>query len=122
MTYPDAKALLRDALVSPDGLDFESRLIKSPGTLSLVDMSTAGELPSGDAYADEVLRALLVIWREVVKHDMIERELLGIFGQLATPIRILGSDPRHSTTRLPQLVLALHSICMSCTAQPPSGD
>ena len=117
MTYSEAKDILRDAVLPQDGLDVASRLEASPGRESLVDMSTVGELPSGDAYADQILRALLVVWRHIVEDSMVDRELLGILVWLGTPIRLFAADSRYAGTRLPQIAIALDAICMSCTAQ-----
>ncbi len=117
MTYPEAKEILRDALVAPDGRDFTSRLVASPGRLSVIDASTSGELPPGDAYGDRILRSLLVVWRHIAGQSAVERELMGILLELAAPIGVLGADTRYADTRIPQISLTLDAISMSCLAQ-----
>jgi hypothetical protein len=114
MTYPEAKKILRDAVAPRDAQDLESRLLASPGRLSLIDSSTVGDLPEGDSYADQILRALLVVRRHIVGQRLIERDLLGIFLLLDLPIRVLAAESQHSETRIPQISLILDFICLSC--------
>lgn len=114
MTYPDAKRILREALTG-DG-DFTSRLVASPGRLSAVDSSTAGELPTGQSYGDEILRSLLMVRRHIVGQSVVDRDLMGCLIQLAAPIRVLAADSRYAETRIPQLSLILDAICLSCVA------
>lgn len=114
MTFPDAKRILRDALTG-DG-DFTSRLLASPGRLSPVDTSTAGELPIGQSYGDDVLRSLLTVRRHIVGQSVVEREVMGCLIQLAAPIRVLAADSRYAETRIPQLSLILDAISLSCMA------
>jgi len=106
MTYEEAKEILRDAVAPRDVRDLTARLLASPGRLSLVDTSTVGELPKGDSYADEILRALLVVRRHIVGQRLIERDLLGILVFLDLPVRVLAAEPRHSDTRIPQISLS----------------
>ena len=120
MTYQEAKAILHDAIAPRDGRDLTSRLVASPGRLSLMDTSTAGELPEGDSYADQILRALLVVRCHIVSQPMVERELVGILVFLDLPIRVLAAEPQHSDTRIPQISLILDAVCMSSLfPQPP---
>lgn len=112
MTYREAKEVLRDAVWPHDGRDLESRLLASPGRLSVIDTLTAGELPEGDSYADQILRAVLVIRRHIVSQRLVERDLIGILVFLYLPVRLLGAESRHSDTRIPQIVLMLEGICM----------
>jgi len=114
MTYHDAKSVLRDGAWPADGQDFTSRLLASPGKMSAIDTSTAGELPEGDSYADEILRSLLVVRRHIVDQSTVERDLMGMLIELAAPIRVLASESRrHADTRIPQISLILDAICMS---------
>jgi len=118
MTYQDAKDILRDAIAPRDERDLTSRLLASPGRLSLIDTSTAGELPEGDSYGDEILRALLVVRRHIFSQTMIERDLVGIFLLLDLPIRVLAAEPRYSDTRIPQISQILDVVCL--TSMSPS--
>ncbi|HTV40519.1 MAG TPA: hypothetical protein VMF08_08090 [Candidatus Sulfotelmatobacter sp.] len=113
MTYPEAKEILRDAVAPRGEQDLTARLSASPGRLSLMDTSTAGELPEGDSYADQVLRALLVVRRHIVGQRMVERDLMGILLFLDSPVRVLAAEARHSETSIPQISMVLDSICMS---------
>jgi hypothetical protein len=90
MTYQEAKDVLRDAIGPRDELDVTTRLLASPGRLSVIDASTADELPKGDTYGDQVLRSLMVVWRPIAAHSLVERDLLGILVLLETPIRVLA--------------------------------
>ena len=122
MDYRGAKTILRDALTPPANVpDFTSRLVASPGRMSAIDASTAGNLPEGDTYGDRILQSLLVVWRYVVGQTMVERELAGILIQLAAPIRVLAADSGYSDTRIPQILLILDAISLSCMAQPEGG-
>lgn len=125
MTYQEAKEVLSDAVAPRGERDLTARLLASPGRLSLIDTSTAGELPEGDSYADEILRALLVVRRHIVGQRMVEHDLLGIVAFLYLPVRQLAAELRHSDTRIPQIVLILDAICMSSmspnTALEPSA-
>jgi hypothetical protein len=114
MTYQEATEILRDAIGPRDELDLTTRLLASPGRLSVIDVSTAGELPEGDAYGDQILRSLMVVWRHIAGHSLVERDLLGILVLLDLPIRVLAADQRHADTRIPQISLILDVICMSC--------
>lgn len=118
MTYQEAKQILRDAVAPRDAQvqDFETRLAASPGQLSLIDTSTAGELPKGDSYADEILRALLVVRRQIAGQRMIESELLGILVFLDIPIRLLAAKPQNDQTRIPQISVILDAVCLSSMA------
>jgi hypothetical protein len=122
MTYQEAKEILRDAIAPRDGRDLTSRLLASPGRLSLIDTSTAGELPEGDSYADQILRALLVVRRHIVRQTMIERELVGVLVFLDLPIRVLAAEPRHSDTRIPQISLVLDAVCMASLSPNQSPE
>ena len=118
MTYQEAKEILRDAVAPQDATDLETRLLDSPGRMTLIDTSTAGALPEGDSYADQILRALLVLWRHIVGQRMVERELLGILVLLDLPIRVLAAEERHSETRIPQISLILDAVCLSSLHNP----
>lgn len=113
MTYSEAKEILRDAVGPRDERDVTTRLVASPGTLSTIDASTSGNLPEGDSYADQILRSLMVVWKYVAEHRMVDRELLGILVLMDIPIRTLAAEPRHGKTRIPQISLILDAICMS---------
>lgn len=113
MTYHEAKAILRDAIGPQQNVpDFESRLKASPGRLSLMDTSTAGELPEGDSYGDQILRALLVVRRQIAGQRMVESELIGILVFMDLPIRVLAAKDQNSNTRIPQISIILDGICM----------
>lgn len=118
MTYHEAKEILRDAVAPRDAhvQDFETRLAASPGRLGLIDTSTAGELPQGDSYADQILRALLVVRRQIAGQRMIESELLGTLVFLDIPIRVLAAKPLHEQTRIPQISLILDAVCLTSMA------
>jgi hypothetical protein len=122
MTYQEAKEILRDAIAPRDEGDLTSRLLASPGRLSLIDTSTAGELPEGDSYADQILRALLVVRRQIVRQTMIERELVGILVFLDLPVRVLAAESRHSETRIPQISLILDAVCMASMSPNKSPE
>ena len=113
MTYQEAKEILRDAIAPRDERDLMTRLVASPGRLSTIDASTAGELPKGDSFADEFLRALFVVWRHIAGQKLVERDLIGILVLLDLPIRKLAAEPRHSDTRIPQISMILDAICLS---------
>jgi hypothetical protein len=116
MTYQEAKQILRDAVASQGPESFEARFLNSPGRLSPIDTSMRGELPKGDSYGDQILRALLVVQRQIVSQSMVERELLGILVFLDLPIRILAAKPELDKTRAPQISLILDAICAGCMA------
>jgi hypothetical protein len=113
MTYPEAKEILRNAVAPRDERDLETRLVASPGRLSLLDTSTAGELPEGDSYADQILRALLVVRRHIASQRLVERDLIGILVLLDLPVRVLAAESQHSNTRIPQISIMLDAVCMS---------
>src|ERR1700722_16274713 len=114
MIYSEAKAILRDAIGPPQAeLDFESRLRASPGRLSPMDSSTAGKLPEEDSYSDPILRALLVVRREIAGQNMVEHDLIGILVLLDLPIRMLATKPEYSDTRIPQISIIMDAICMT---------
>ncbi len=117
MTYQEAIQILRDAIGPRDERDLMTRLVASPGKLSVMDTSTSGKLPEGDSYGDEILRSLMVVWRYVAAHRLIERELLGILVLMDIPIRTLAAEPRHDHTRIPQISLILDVICLSSLAE-----
>jgi hypothetical protein len=117
MTYQEAKAILRDAIAPRHKRDFMTRLVASPGKLSVMEASTAGKLPEGDSYGDEILRSLMMVWRYVAEHNLVERELLGILVLMDIPIRSLAAEPRHTGTRIPQISLILDSISLSSLAE-----
>ena len=113
MTHHEAKEILRDAIAPRDARDLTTRLLDSPGRISTIDTSTVGELPEGESYGDQILRALLVVRRHIVGQSLVERDLLGILLLLDIPIRVLAADPRYSGTRIPQISLILDVICLS---------
>lgn len=115
MTYQEAKEILHDAIAPRDAQAPELivRLAASPGRLSAIDTSTAGPLPEGDSYADELLRALLVVRRHIAGQRTVERDLLGVLVFLDFRIRMLAAEQRHSNTRIPQIALTLDAICLS---------
>ena len=113
MTYPEAKKILRDALGPRDERDLTTRLVASPGTLGVIDVSTAGKLPDGDSYGDQILRALMIVWRYVAEHRLVDRELLGILVLMDIPVRRLAAEPRHGQTRIPQISIILDAICLT---------
>jgi len=117
MTYQKAIQILRDAIGPRDERDLMTRLAASPGKLSVMDASTSGKLPEGDSYGDDILRSLMIVWRYVAEHRLVERELLGALVLLDIPIRTLAAEPRHADTRIPQISLILDSICMSSLAE-----
>ena len=121
MTYQEAKELLRDAVAPRDERDLRTRLLASPGRLSVIDASTAGDLPGGDAYGDQILRSLMVVWRHIAGHSLVDRDLLGILVLLDMPLRVLAADQRHADTRVPQISLILDAISMSCMSPNPQG-
>ena len=110
MTYHDAKEFLKDASGMYNGLELTPRLLASPGALVQMDTSTAGDLPNGDSFGDQILRALLVVRRHLVGPPMMERELAGILVELAVPIRLLAAEEQNANTRIPQISLALDMI------------
>src|SRR5277367_1004133 len=116
MTYQEAIQILRDAVAPRDGRDLVARLVASPGKLSLIDASTCGKLPEGDSYGDDILRSLMIVWRHVAEHRLVERELLGALVLLDIPVRTLAADLRHADTRIPQKRSRLHhsssTICV----------
>ena len=117
MTYQEAIQILCDAIATRDERDLMTRLVASPGKLSVMDTSTSGTLPEGDSYGDEILRPLMIVWRYVAEHRLVERELLGVLVLLDIPIRTLAAEPRHAQTRIPQISLILDSICLSSFAE-----
>lgn len=121
MTYQEAKAFLRGAIASKDASDWEERLVASPGQLSVIDTSTAGELPEGDSYGDQFLRSLMVIWRHIAGRSQVDSDLIGILVFTAPTIRWLAADPKHDQTRIPQISLILDSICLSSLV-PKTGS
>ncbi len=116
MTYQEAIQILRDAIGPRDERDLTARLVASPGRLGAMDTSTSGKLPEGDSYGDEILRSLVIVWRYVAEHRLVERELLGILVFMDIPIRTLAAEPRHANTRIPQISLILDVICLSSLA------
>ena len=112
MTYQEAKEFLREAAAPRGKGDLMTWLSESPGRLSPIDTSTVGELPEGDSYGDQFLRALLIVRRHIAGQKMVERELLGILVLLDLPIRKLAAEPKHDDTRIPQISLILDGICM----------
>jgi hypothetical protein len=116
MDYQKAKEILRDAVATPGLGDVMTRLSESPGQLSVIDTSTAGKLPEGDSYGDQILRAMLVVRRQMAGRSMVERELVGIFVFLDIPIRTLAAKREYDGTRIPQISLILDAICIECMA------
>ncbi|HEY1790004.1 MAG TPA: hypothetical protein VGJ73_17795 [Verrucomicrobiae bacterium] len=123
MTYLEAKEILRDAVAPRSERDLTARLMASAGRMSAMDTSTAGDLPAGDSYADQILRALLVVRRHIAGQHLVEHDLLGILLFLDLPVRVLASESQHSETRIPQISLILDAICMSSmSANTSSGS
>src|SRR6185369_9194928 len=105
MTYVEAKQVLRDASGMWGGRFFRERLIESPGRLSLIDSSTQGALPERDSFADDVLRALMVVHRHTVWDKTLERDLVSVLVELWIHARLLSLEEQNSGTRIPQIVM-----------------
>ena len=105
MTYAEAKQTLREASGMWGGRFFRDRLLESPGRLSPIDSATQGALPEGDSFADDVLRALMVVQRHTVWDRTLERDLVSVLVELWIHARLLALEEQNSGTRIPQIVM-----------------
>ena len=110
MNYNEAKEILRSASGLSTGESLEDKLKESPGVLSTIDTELKAKHPSLDSYADQILRALLVIRKELYNQKMMERDLAGILAEIIYPIRKVASLDEFRKTRIEQLSIILDTV------------